>query len=141
MAGIASRFELQKVRSRSLPKRERSSCRFFLRHVLDSLCFVSALLLTSLLPVTIANKSISAAGVPPLLISQETSTRAIALESLCLTSEPFALTSPCAWGSDRRTRIILFAMDLRLQPGEKASVVTADAEDATQRHYDLTVEY
>jgi len=32
-------------------------------------------------------------------------------------------------------------MDLRLQPGESPSAVTADAEDATQRHYDLTVEY
>jgi hypothetical protein len=78
---------------------------------------------------------------PPLLISQETSTRAIAMDSLCFTAEPFASTSPCSWGSDRRTRITLFAIDLSLQPGENLSAVTADAEDADHRHYDLTVEY
>ncbi|HEY0431740.1 MAG TPA: carboxypeptidase-like regulatory domain-containing protein, partial [Pyrinomonadaceae bacterium] len=58
-----------------------------------------------------------------------------------MTAEPFASTSPCSWGSDRRTRIMLFAIDLGLQPGESLSLVTADAEDATHLHYDLTVEY
>lgn len=78
---------------------------------------------------------------PPILVSQATSTRAIALESLCFTSEPFATTSPCAWGSDRQTRVMLFAVNLSLQPGETASAVTADAEDASHQHYSLTVEY
>ena len=36
---------------------------------------------------------------------------------------------------------MLFAIDLSLQPGENLSAITADAEDAAQRHYDLTVEY
>jgi hypothetical protein len=36
---------------------------------------------------------------------------------------------------------MLFAMDLSLQPGESSSAVTADAEDAAHRHYDLVVEY
>ena len=90
----------------------------------------------------VARNAVAAAAIdPPVLISQETSTRAIVLESLCLTSEPFALASPCSWDSDRRTRITLFALDLSLQPGENLSVVTADAEDAVHRHYDLTVEY
>ncbi|MGH9874774.1 MAG: carboxypeptidase regulatory-like domain-containing protein, partial [Pyrinomonadaceae bacterium] len=78
---------------------------------------------------------------PPVLISQETSTRAIAIDSLSFASEPFALTSPFAAGSDRRTRVTLFAMNLRLQPGEDLSLVTADAEDASHQHYSLTVEY
>ncbi|MGH9932575.1 MAG: carboxypeptidase regulatory-like domain-containing protein [Pyrinomonadaceae bacterium] len=78
---------------------------------------------------------------PPILISQETSTRAIALDSLSFTSEPFALTSPYAAGSDRRTRVTLFAMNLSLQANEELSLVTADAEDATHQHYNLTVEY
>ncbi|MEP6820082.1 MAG: carboxypeptidase regulatory-like domain-containing protein [bacterium] len=78
---------------------------------------------------------------PPILISQETSTRAIAIDSLSFTSEPFALTSPYAASSDRRTRVTLFAMNLSLQPGEDLSLVTAEAEDATHQHYNLTVEY
>jgi len=77
----------------------------------------------------------------PLLISQENSTRAIALDSLSFASEPFTLVSPYAAGSDRRTRITLFAMHLSLQPGEPLSLVTADAEDAAHQHYNLAVEY
>lgn len=77
----------------------------------------------------------------PLLISHETSTRAVAIDSLSFTPEPFALTSPNAAGSDRRTRVMLFAMHLSLQPGDELSLVTADAEDAAHQHYNLTVEY
>jgi len=78
---------------------------------------------------------------PPILISQPTSTRAIAIDSLSFASEPFALTSPYAATADRRTRVMLFAMNLRLQPGETLSSVTADAEDAAHQHYNLAVEY
>lgn len=78
---------------------------------------------------------------PPILISEATSTRAIAVESVTFTPQPFALTSLFGPVSDRRTRIILFAMNLRLQPGENLSLVTATAEDAAQRVYDLKVEY
>jgi len=53
----------------------------------------------------------------------------------------FALTSSCAWGPDRQTRVTLFAVNLSLQTGETASAVTADAEDANHQHYSLTVEY
>ena len=86
----------------------------------------------------------AAATVPipsPILISQETSTRAIAIDSLSFKSEPFALISAYAAGPDRRTRVMLFAMNLRLQPGEDLSLITADAEDAAHQHYNLTVEY
>jgi hypothetical protein len=76
-----------------------------------------------------------------VLVSQATSTRAIAIDSLSFTSEPFALNSPYAAGSDRRTRVMLFGLNLQLQPGENLSVVTADAEDAAHQHYDLAVEY
>jgi hypothetical protein len=76
---------------------------------------------------------------PPVLISESTSTRAVAVESLTLTPEPFALTSAYA-GSEQRTRVMIFAMNLNLQPGEDLSVIAADAEDATHRHYALTVE-
>lgn len=78
---------------------------------------------------------------PPVLISQPTSTRAIALESLNFVSEPFKLESPYSYGPDRRTRVLLFAVNLSLQPGETLSSVSADAEDASHRHYSLVVEY
>jgi uncharacterized protein GlcG (DUF336 family) len=73
------------------------------------------------------------------LISEETSTRAVAVESVTQTREPFATTSPVNWGTDNRTRIMLFAMGV--QAGENASAVTADAEDAAHNIYHLTVEY
>jgi hypothetical protein len=42
---------------------------------------------------------------------------------------------------DQRTRVMLFALNLSLQPGENSSAVTADAEDAAHRFYPLQVEY
>ncbi|HEX7999990.1 MAG TPA: carboxypeptidase regulatory-like domain-containing protein [Pyrinomonadaceae bacterium] len=78
---------------------------------------------------------------PPVLISEPTSTRAIAFESPTFFREPFSLTSPYAWNTDRRTRVMLFALNLSLQPGEDLAVVTAEAEDAVRRRYNLQVEY
>ena len=78
---------------------------------------------------------------PLVLISENTSTRAIALESITFAREPFPVTSLISWRPDARTRIILFALNLRLQPGEEPSNVTADAEDGTHRSYALEVEY
>src|SRR5947209_11556636 len=77
----------------------------------------------------------------PVLISETTSTRAIALESVKFTREPFSPNSTYAWGADQRTRVILFALNLNLQPNEDSSVVTADAEDASHQHHNLKVEY
>jgi hypothetical protein len=78
---------------------------------------------------------------PPVLISEATTTRAVALESVTFLREPFSPVSSLAWSDDRRTRVMLFAMNLKLQPDEDLSVVTADAEDASHQHYDLKVEY
>ena len=75
------------------------------------------------------------------LISQETSTRGIAIDSITQTREPFALISPVSWGNDNRTRLMLFAMGLSLQPDETAAAVTANAEDGAHNRYSLSVEY
>ncbi|MEP6570361.1 MAG: carboxypeptidase-like regulatory domain-containing protein [Acidobacteriota bacterium] len=93
------------------------------------------------IPVFASNPIQTVSITPPILISQETSTRAIAIDSLSFKSEPFALTSPYAADSDPRTRVMLFAMNLSLQTGEDLSLVTADAEDVAHQHYNLTVEY
>ncbi|MFN2511541.1 MAG: hypothetical protein ABR568_08870 [Pyrinomonadaceae bacterium] len=70
-----------------------------------------------------------------MLISENTSTRAIAFESITFTREPFPLTSLISWGPDARTRVVLFALHLRLEPGDEPWNVTAEAEDGTQRRY------
>lgn len=77
----------------------------------------------------------------PELISEAASTRAIALESVTWMREPFPPTQSIPFGTDNRTRIMLFAKNLDLLTGEDASVVKAEAEDASRRRYALTVEY
>jgi uncharacterized protein GlcG (DUF336 family) len=83
----------------------------------------------------------TAQSASPVLISQAGSTRAVALEAVTRVPEPFALTSPVRFGADARTRVMLFAMNLHLSPGEDASAVTAEAEDAARSTYALAVEH
>ena len=64
----------------------------------------------------------------PVLVSHPDSTRAIAFDSVTRTREPFTTT----------TRIMLFAMNLALPPGE---TLTADAEDSQHSVHPMTVEY
>ena len=82
-----------------------------------------------------------AQAICPILISQETSTRAVAFESVTRTHEPFGTTTNVNWGNDNRTCVMLFAMGFNLQAGETASDVTAEAEDGARRIYSLAVEY
>ena len=77
----------------------------------------------------------------PKLISAETSTRAVALESVTLRAEPFPLTSSAVFSTDTRTRVCIFAMDLQLLPGEGMSAFTADVQDAAGKLYPLRIEH
>ena len=83
----------------------------------------------------------AATNKKPVLLSQDTSTRAIALESVTLRAEPFQPTASPAFSSDTRTRICIFAMDLELLPGEGANAFTSDVQDATGKIYSLRVEF
>jgi uncharacterized protein GlcG (DUF336 family) len=83
----------------------------------------------------------AAQSASPVLVSEAASTRAVALDASTRVREPFALVSPVRFGADARTRLMLFAMNLHLAPGEDASTVTADAEDASHKTYALAVEY
>ena len=76
-----------------------------------------------------------------ILISEETSTRAVAVDSVTQKHEPFSTTSAVQWGSDNHTRIMIFAMGLSIQAGEGATAVTADAEDGARHIHHLAVEY
>lgn len=99
--------------------------------------------------VVCPNRAARAGGTPQInlaataltLLTQTNSTRAIALESVTSRSEPFPPTESILFGTDNRTRVMLFATNLTLNPGENASAVTGDAEDASHAHYPLTVEY
>jgi hypothetical protein len=77
----------------------------------------------------------------PLLFSHETTTRAIALESVNLRSEPFPLTMAPSFGADARTRVAIFAMNLELLPGEGLNAFSSEVEDAAGKRYALRVEY
>ena len=77
----------------------------------------------------------------PILISQATSTRAVAFESFTMKAEPFPLTATVPLGGDTRTRVCIFAMDLALLAGEGANAFTSDVEDATGKIYQLQVEF
>lgn len=99
------------------------------------------LLLIALMLCSAPMRSTHAATGAPVLLTAANSTRAIAFESVTWMKEPFALSEHIPFGSDGRTRIVLFATNLTLAPGEGASALTADAEDAAHVHYSLSVEY
>ncbi len=84
---------------------------------------------------------VHAAQNNPVLISNATSTRAIALESVTMKGEPFSLTMPVPFSADSRNRIVLFVMNLDLLAGEDAKSLSSDAEDAAHLHYPMNVEY
>ena len=83
----------------------------------------------------------AATNKKPTLLSQDTSTRAIAFESVTMKAEPFNLTSTVPFSSDTRTRVCIFAMDLELLPGEGANAFTSDVQDGNGKLYPLRVEY
>lgn len=80
------------------------------------------------------------AGVPVLLAGPDPA-RAVALDAVLRTTEPFKLQYDYPWVADRRTRVMLFATHFELLPGEGATSLTATVEDNTHRSYPLTVEY
>jgi uncharacterized membrane protein len=77
---------------------------------------------------------------PPVLITQEDSTRAAALESVSFTSGPFTVRAIHSFSPDGRTRIVLFGLnvDMRFKNGLPAAEVWA--EDLKGRSYRLEVE-
>ena len=77
----------------------------------------------------------------PVLLTKTNSTRGIAVESTGLTAEPFGAYASIPLSVDNRTRVMLFASNLTLFPGEGAANVTASAEDGNHIQYPLAVEY
>lgn len=78
---------------------------------------------------------------PPVLLLEENSQRAAALELTSGRRDPFPLTREFNFGSDQRTRISLFALNLTLIAGENSAAVTVSAEDGTGVVHSLPVEF
>lgn len=76
----------------------------------------------------------------PVLLNVAGTDQAIALELTRFISGPFPLTNTLLAAGRNRTRIIVFATDLGLLPGEGVEVLTAEAED-DQVRYPLRVEF
>jgi hypothetical protein len=78
---------------------------------------------------------------PPILLTQESSLRSLALDSVTLKSEPFGVVNTHNFSTDQRTRISLFAVNAEMVAGEPLSVITAQAEDSLGTVFPLTVEH
>ena len=76
----------------------------------------------------------------PLLMAEEGTDSAVAVEPVTRARDPFPVAQAVTFGADSRTRVMLFAQNVQLLPGEAASAVTAAAEDAAHNVYQLTVE-
>jgi hypothetical protein len=76
-----------------------------------------------------------------ILLTEANSERAIALDSVLFTPDPFPIINDLNFSADRRTRIALFAIGLKLLSGENASAVSATAEDSQGNFHPLTVEF
>ena len=78
---------------------------------------------------------------PPVLLTDQNTGRAVAVDSVSLLKEPFSVTSEQNFLSlDRRTRLTLFGYNLEFKNGEDVSAITAQAEDSQHRIYALPVE-
>ena len=85
--------------------------------------------------------TLSVTPLPPSLATEDSNDSAVALNAVTLMRDPFPLTDPFNLSSDNRTRVMFFATNLTLAPGENASSVTARAQDAQLNIYPLTVEF
>lgn len=76
----------------------------------------------------------------PVMLTEEGSNRALALDSVLFTREPFSVASTRNFSDNQRTRLMLLVANLDLLPGDDASLVTAQAEDSQGTTFPLLVE-
>ena len=77
----------------------------------------------------------------PVLLTMEGSDRAVAMELTQWIPEPFSITTTILSDGHNRTRIIVFATDLGLSPGEGVEALSAEAEDSNGVLHPLRVEF
>jgi beta-glucanase (GH16 family) len=77
----------------------------------------------------------------PVLLTEEGSNRALALDSVTWQRDPFSIINTYNFSQDQRTRVSLLLANADLVPGDTASVATAQAQDSQGQTYPLSVEY
>ena len=77
----------------------------------------------------------------PVLLTEGNTSRAIGLDSVTQTRDPFSLTTVHNFSADQHRRVSLFVWRLGLLPGDTIANVTVVAEDDQGRVYPLTVEF
>jgi hypothetical protein len=76
----------------------------------------------------------------PILLTEDNSLQALALDSVLLTRDPFPLVNVNYFGTDNRTRIKLLVVDFDLFSGETLSMISVQGIDNSAITHDLPVE-
>jgi len=79
-------------------------------------------------------------ALPPILLTEDNSLNALALDDELHMRDPFPVVNDSYFTTDKRTRLTLLLVDMDLYSGETLSIITVQAQDAQQRTYALTVE-
>jgi len=77
----------------------------------------------------------------PVLFTDEGTGRALAFDSVTFQRDPLPVRSSHNFSPDQTTRLMLLSANLDLQPGDDASMVTAQADDGKGHTYPLIVEW
>jgi Carboxypeptidase regulatory-like domain/Pectate lyase superfamily protein len=80
-------------------------------------------------------------GTSPVLIVEEGTQSLAALRSTIWMHDPFSVVANPYFSLDKQTRIMLFALNLKLAPGEDAAAVTVQLEDSQHRVFNLPAEF
>jgi beta-glucanase (GH16 family) len=76
-----------------------------------------------------------------LLLTEDNSNRALALDSVTQVTDPFSIFGSHNFSQDHRTRVTLLATNFDLRPGDTTAIVTSQAQDSSGTIYPLSVEY
>jgi uncharacterized repeat protein (TIGR01451 family) len=91
--------------------------------------------------LTILDNDIGTPTTSPILLTEENTLKAAALDSVTMLRDPFPLNNFHNFSLDQHTRIVVFAYGLELMPGENVSSVWVQAEDSQHHVYPLVVEH
>jgi hypothetical protein len=78
---------------------------------------------------------------PPALLTQENSDHAVAFNAATFVREPFPLFTTQNFGTDKRTRIVLFATNVDIPLGGDSSTVRVFAENAMLGSVSIPIEH
>ena len=99
-------------------------------------------LVTNSFGTTTSNEAtLTVSSPPPIVITEENTDVAIALDSVLMLRDPFLFTNPLNFSSDQRTRFMFFVRNLDLLPNENSSSITIRAEDAQLNQFPLSLEF